>query len=77
MWVECDRCKWQMHSRCMPEFHKDAVQFDSDQSADEIDFICEFCYKNWIFVINLADVRYVKSIAYFSLSFSFRILCHE
>ena len=46
MWVECDRCKRQMHSSCMPEFHKDAVQFDSDQSADEIDFICEFCYKN-------------------------------
>ena len=29
MWVECDRCKRQMHSKCMPKFHKDAVQFDS------------------------------------------------
>ena len=42
-WIECDSCDKKMHVSCNPRSHLKRVGYS--ESDDEIDFLCETCYK--------------------------------
>lgn len=42
-WIECDGCQAQFHLDCIPKKHRNDIHINSQDSEEEIEFICHFC----------------------------------
>ena len=43
-WIECDKCKSQMHNKCIHQTHLNATGYEPNDETDDIEFKCEVCF---------------------------------